>query len=175
MTALIPAAGLAVDLPPGWWCVQPGDSDRVDELCRVALGGADPRIAPAVRAAAAQLRSAGAGCMLLRPALDGDGVPITGGVFVGPPFHPSGAALHAVLEQQGEAAALANLEDVPVVSVIRRVPVPEAHTLPLVQVTYLVCADVAGVVLAFSAGGQVEPSRLVGELAQVVSRARVVR
>jgi hypothetical protein len=80
-----------------------------------------------------------------------------------------------MLEQQGEAAALANLDDVPIVSVIRRVPAPDAHTAPLVQVTYLVCADAAGVRLTFSAASHVEPSRLVGDLAQVVSRARVVR
>ncbi len=169
-------AGLAFELPDGWWCLDvrgPRVADRLDQLLRDAL---DPNVSgdarERVRSSVARLAAQGAQCLLLRP---GGDVPITAGVFALPPFHVAGADLYRALDERGEAVALGDLDGVPVVSLVRRMPPGRVGTIAILQITYLVCADGGSVLLTFAAADEVEPGRVIREVARIVSAARVVR
>jgi hypothetical protein len=172
------ATGLAFDLPDGWWCLDvrgPRVADRLDQLLRDAL---DPNV-PAevrerVRASVTRLAAEGAHCLLLRPGGAND-VAVTGGVFALPPFRVAGEDLYRALDERGEAVALGDLDGVPIVSIVRRMPPGRAGAIAILQITYLVCADGGSVLLTFAASDEVEPGRVIGEVARIVSAARVVR
>jgi len=176
VTAGRSTTGLAFDLPDGWWRLDvrgPRVADRVDQLLRDALdanvsGDARERVRSSVERLAAQ----GAHCLLLRP---GGDVPITAGVFALPPFRFAGADLYRALDERGEAVALGDLDGVPVVSIVRRMPPGRAGAIAILQITYLVCADGGSVLLTFAAADEVEPGRVIREVARIVSAARVVR
>jgi len=176
VTAARSTTGLAFDLPDGWWRLDvrgPRVADRVDQLLRDALdanvlGDARERERSSVTRLAAQ----GAHCLLLRP---GGDVPITAGVFALPPFRVAGADLYRALDERGEAVALGDLDGVPVVSMVRRMPPGRVGAIAILQITYLVCADGGSVLLTFAAADEVEPGRVIREVARIVSAARVVR
>jgi hypothetical protein len=176
VTADRSTTGLAFDLPDGWWRLDvrgPRVADRVDQLLRDALdanvsGDARERVRSSVERLAAQ----GAHCLLLRP---GGDVPITAGVFALPPCRFAGADLYRALDERGEAVALGDLDGVPVVSIVRRMPPGRAGAIAILQITYLVCADGGSVLLTFAAADEVEPGRVIREVARIVSAARVVR
>ena len=171
--------GLAFELPDGWWSLDvrgPRLADRLDQLLRDALApnmSAEAR--ERVRASVTRLAAQGAHCLLLRPAAGADGVAVTAGVFALPPFRVPGADLYRALDARGEAVALGDLDGVPIVSMVRRVPPGRAGAIAILQITYLVCAGGGSVLLTFAAADEVEPGRVIREVARIVSAARVVR
>jgi hypothetical protein len=173
--------GLAFDLPAGWCCFdlrEPALDDRVDDLLSELPGGvvADPPGGePGIRDVIARLVSDGADCLVLRPAVDGSDVAIAGGVFVSAPLRVSGAHLYHLLDERGEAVALGDLDGLPIVSLVRPVAAAAASALVSLQVVYLICGDRATILLSFAAADRFDPRRVVGEVARVVSGARVVR
>ncbi len=102
-------------------------------------------------------------------------MPITAGIFALPPFRFAAADLYRALDERGEAVALGDLDDVPVVSIVRRMPPGRGGAIAILQITYLVCADGGSVLLTFAAADEVEPGRVIREVARIVSAARVVR
>lgn len=169
-------SGLKFDLPDGWWCLDvrgPRVAERLDQLLCDAL---DPNV-PAqareqVHASVARLVAQGAHCLLLRPGRD---VAVTGGVFALPPLGVAGADLYRALDERGEAVALGDLDGVPIVSMVRRVPPRRAGVIAILQINYLVCATGGSVLLTFAAADEVEPGHVIREVARIVSAARVVR
>jgi hypothetical protein len=175
----VEAAGLEFELPDGWWSLDvrpPRLADRLDELLSDALGPATSAdVRDRVRASVARLAADGAHCLLLRPALGATDVAVTGGVFTLPPFGLDGADLYSALDERGEAVALGDLDGVPIVSMVRRVPAGGASEIAILQIIYLVCAGGGSVMLTFAAADEIQPGRVVREVARVVSAARVVR
>jgi hypothetical protein len=173
--------GVAFDLPAGWCCLdlrEPALGDRVDHLLSGLPGVvvADPSSAtPGIRDLVARLVADGADCLLLRPAVDGSDVAIAGGVFVSAPLRVSGALLYQLLDEGGEAVALGDLDGLPIVALVRPIAAAAPGALASVEVSYLICGDAATVLLSFAAADRFDPRRVVGEVARVVSGARVVR
>ncbi len=61
------------------------------------------------------------------------------------------------------------------VPMVRRLPPGRVGAIAILQITYLVCADGGSVLLTFAAADEVEPGRVIREVARIVSAARVVR
>ncbi len=176
------AGGLEFELPDGWTCVDlraPHLADRIDQLLRVVLDGIasrTPADEQSIRDLVATLVAGGAHCLLLRPATDAADCAISGGVFVSAPISVPAQELHRILDERGEAVALGDLDGLPIISLVG--PAWSAEGVPLaagVQVAYVICADDASVMLSFTAAGGFDRKRLIGEVAAVLSRARVVR
>jgi len=178
MTADRSTTGLTFDLPDGWWCLDvrgPRVADRVDQLLRDALDPDVPaEIRERVRGSVTRLAAQGAHCLLLRPG-GAEGVAVTAGVFALPPVRVAGEDLYRALDERGEPVALGDLDGVPIVSMVRRLPPGPASAIAILQITYLVCADGGSVLLTFAAADEVEPGRVIHEVARIVSAARVVR
>jgi hypothetical protein len=173
------ATGVEFDLPAGWWCLdltQLAAAQRLGELLRL-LRGSDRRPPDANRhtlAYVSWLRDQGASIALVRPGDECAGPAICGGVFVERPLPVSGADLYAQLDACGEAVALGDLGGIPVVSHIGRGRADDVTALDMVQITYLLCAAGACVVLSFYAAEGAGVERVVGEVARVVSAAQLV-
>jgi hypothetical protein len=175
------AVGLAFDLPDGWICLDlrmPGLAGRVDQVLHVVLDGGvsrDPLVEQGIRDLVDRLVADGAHCLLMRPAVDGARVAITGGVFVSAPLRVSGAELYRTLDERGQPVALGDIDGMPIVSLVCPAPVPASRPVPGLQIVYLVCGDAATVLLSFAAAEASDPKCIVDEVARVLSRARVVR
>ncbi len=176
------AGGLEFELPERWTCLDlraPQLADRIDQLLQVVREGiasCTPADEQSIRDLVATLVASGAHCLLLRPATDAADCAISGGVFVSAPISVPAHELHRILDERGEAVALGDLDGLPIISLVGPVRSAEGAPMPVgVQVAYLICAEGASVMLSFTATGGVDRKRLVGEVAAVVSRARVVR
>jgi hypothetical protein len=175
------AVGIELDLPDGWWSLDvrpPRLAHRLDRLLGDVLDASvSARERERVRASVVRLAAEGARCLLLRPAVDATDVAVTAGVFALPALRVDGADLYRALDERGEAVALGDLDGVPIVSTVRRVPAGDmsAVAIGILQISYLVCAEKGGVLLTFAAADAVEPGRLVRDVARVVSAARVLR
>lgn len=155
------AIGVEFELPDGWYCLDPHQPDSPDVLHRLMPPGISaPPVLDALCAADVRLA-------LVHP-----GVPaITGAVGIAPPLAVSGAEVYRTLEEAGEAVGFGDLDGLPVVSLVRHA---YAETT-LVQITYLVCAEAATGTLTFAGPAVPDTKSVVGEVAHVLSGARVVR
>lgn len=173
------AMGVEFDLPAGWWCLdltRPAVAQRLAELLR-ELRGLGMRVPDADRHTLAYvgwLRDQGASIALVRPGDECAGPAICGGVFVERPLPVSGADLYTQLDAGGEAVALGDLGGIPVVSHVGRRRADDVAALDMVQITYLLCATGACVVLSFHAAEGAGVERVVCEVARVVSAAQLV-
>ncbi len=168
------SARLDVELPDGWYCVDlPVPPDRREETFP-ASGAA---------AFADWLHDQGAGLALIRPGDAAVPAAICGGVFVVDRLPVAGDMLFAVLDAEGEAVALGDLDGIPIVSHVRREPADDVRPGPMLHITYFVCAPSMCVVMTFGApeGSTTfgAPERngskcVVDEVAKIVSAARVV-
>jgi hypothetical protein len=170
---------LQVDLPESWWCVDLG-GDLGEAAAPAVPSGGGPATGPAVRgdiergalSYAAWLRDQGARVALLRPADDAVPAAICGGVFLLDPVPDY--ELYAALELDGDAVVLGDLAGLPVISHVRHESDGLASPLPVWHLTYFVCAPSLCVVIVFVAPATGSERRVVRELAQIVSTARVV-
>lgn len=155
------ALGLEFRLPEGWYCVDPQEPASAAVLARLLPPGLT---APPVMAALCGVR---APLALVHPGMPA----ITGAVLLAPPLSVTAAQAWRTLHESGEAVGFGNLDGLPVISLIRH----SRADVELVQTTYLICGRTATATLTFAGPALPDAKSVVGEVAHVVSRARVVR
>ena len=149
---MMPPCRLEVELPDGWRCLELTEPDAVSTW----------------------LRSRGATLALLRPGDEVLPAAICGGLFL-LDLPVTGDVLYSALEADGQAVALGDLDGIPIVAQLRREPAGDSLPVPTLLVTYFICAPTGCVVIAFMAPESGEVTRIVGEVAKVISAVRVVQ
>jgi hypothetical protein len=157
------AMRLEVELPEGW---------RGVDL--PAAADADGWSAPAVAKLAARLQERGAVVALLRTGDEAVPTAICGGVFLLDELAIDGDALYVALEEDGEPVALGDLDGIPIISHVRRAPADDVTPAATVNITYFICAPSMCIVITFVAVDCGDRKGIVGEVAKIVSAARVV-
>lgn len=147
------ASRLSVELPDGWQCLD---------------------LTVSSDAFSARLAECGASLALLRPGDEALPVAICGAVFLlDAPV--TGDVLYSALAADGEAVALGDLGGIPIVAHLRRDPPDESRSVATVLITYFICATNRCVVLTFLAPEFGHLTRVIGEVATVISAVRVVQ
>jgi len=169
-------AGIDFELPDGWWCLDLHDPqlpERFDSL-RVGERVITPESEQRALAQLRELAERGASIALLRPADDVRPVAVCGGVFLRGGIDVDGVELYEALELDGEPVALGDLGGIPIVSHIRREPVDDRRSLPILHITYFICAPRMCIVVKFVAPEIVSTNCVVNDVANVISAVRVV-
>lgn len=143
---------LEVELPDGWRCLELTEPDALSTW----------------------LVSRGATLALLRPGHDGLPAAICGGLFL-LDLPVAGEVLYSALDAEGQAVALGDLDGIPVVAQLRREPAGDPLSVPTLLVTYFICAPSGCAVIAFMAPESGDVTRIVCEVAKVISAVRVVQ
>lgn len=167
------SARLQIDLPEGWQPVELDPTVPSEQVMRLgSAGGFTAAVATAAREVATWLGERGAGIALFRPADEMVPVSICGGLFIRDALPISGDVLFAALDAEGEPVALGDLDGVPVVAHIRRDD--ESAPLPMLRVSYFLCAPGTCIVVIFVAPESIDEKCVVHEVAKIISAARVV-
>lgn len=149
---MTPPCRLEVELPDGWCCFEPTETDALSSW----------------------LLSRGAVLALLRPGDEVLPAAICGGLFL-LDLPVAGDVLYSALDADGHAVALGDLDGIPVVAQLRREPLGDSLPVSTLLVTYFICAPSGCAVIAFMAPESGDVTRIVSEVAKVISAVRVVQ
>jgi hypothetical protein len=149
---MTPPCRLEVELPDGWCCFELAETDALSTW----------------------LLARGATLALLRPGDEVLPAAICGSVFA-LDLPVAGDVLYAALDADGQAVALGALDGIPVVAQLRREPPGDSLRVSRLLVSYFICAPSGCAVIAFMAPESGEVTRIVSEVAKVISAVRVVQ